>query len=165
MAQTEFPEAPVLADDDLDCFGTRPGFRVADVEDLLIVATVMEINPVSLAQAGPCRLRDRSFHPYLGVVQFNEARVESLAADGLLLNVALHEIGHILGIGTIWDDLDLLRNASRNGNPGADTHFAGPLAIAAFDAAGGTTYAGGAKVPVQNQWARGRATTRTGGHR
>ncbi len=150
VAQTDFREMPVLADDDLNCFGTRPGFRVVDIEDLLIVATVTEISPAALAQAGPCRLRDGSFHPYLGVVQFNEARMESLVADGRLFNLALHEIGHILGIGTIWDDLDLLRNPSRNGNAGADTHFAGALAITAFDAAGGTAYAGGAKVPVQN---------------
>ena len=149
VAQTDFPEMPVPADDDLNCFGTRPGFRVVDIEDLLIVATVTEINSAALAQAGPCRLRDGSFHPYLGVVQFNETRIETLAANGRLLMVALHEIGHILGIGTIWDDLDLLRNPSRNGNAGADTHFAGALAITAFDAAGGTTYTG-AKVPVQN---------------
>lgn len=33
--------------------------------------------------------------------------------------------------------------------PGADSHFVGPKAIAAFDAAGGTAYSGG-KVPLQN---------------
>ena len=31
---------------------------------------------------------------------------------------------------------------------GADPHFNGPLAIEAFDAAGGTNYTAGAKVPV-----------------
>ena len=41
--------------------------------------------------------------------------------------------------------------------PGADTHFAGPLAVAAFDAAGGTGYTGGEKVPVENDGEAGRA--------
>ena len=47
---------------------------------------------------------------------------------------------------------DLIRNRSaewRGGTPGADSHFVGPKAIAAFDAAGGTAYRGG-KVPLQN---------------
>ena len=67
---------------------------------------------------------------------------------GDLEEVILHEMGHVLGIGLIWSRLDLLRNpASETSTP--DTHFTGPLAIAAFDEAGGTGY-GGAKVPVEN---------------
>ena len=54
--------------------------------------------------------------------------------------IGLHEIGHVLGIGTTW--ASMLR--SLNG----DTHFAGPQAIAAFDQAGGSDYQG-AKVPVE----------------
>ena len=65
-----------------------------------------------------------------------------------LEEVILHEMGHVLGIGLIWERLGLLRNpASETSTP--DTHFAGPLAIAEFDEAGGTSY-GGAKVPVEN---------------
>ena len=56
-------------------------------------------------------------------------------------NLALHEMGHVLGIGTIWDDFIQ--------NPSGDPHFTGPLAIAAFNAAGGQDYAG-AKVPVEH---------------
>ena len=52
----------------------------------------------------------------------------------------LHEIGHVLGIGTLWHDFIQ--------NPPGDPHFNGPLAIAAFDEAGGRDYAG-AKVPVE----------------
>ena len=61
--------------------------------------------------------------------------------------MVVHEIGHVLGIGTDW--FDFIENDATN-NPGADTHFTGPLAIKAFDEAGGTNYKG-AKVPVENQ--------------
>ena len=150
VEQTDFPETAVLADDDLECFGVRPGFRVADIEDLLVLATVTtDLNPTFLAQGGACRVRDGSHLPLVAVVKVNEAYLDRMLADGL--TVGLHQIGHALGIGTIWDGLGLLRNPSRNGNRGADTHFVGPLAIAAFDAAGGTAYTGGAKVPVENR--------------
>ena len=53
----------------------------------------------------------------------------------------------------MWKSEGFLRNPSvpeNGGSPGSDTHFVGPLAITAFDAAGGTSYTGGEKVPVEN---------------
>jgi hypothetical protein len=58
-----------------------------------------------------------------------------------LYSVALHEIGHVLGIGAMWSGE--IRGVSKS-----DPHFPGPSAVDAFDAADGTSYAGG-KVPVQ----------------
>ena len=61
------------------------------------------------------------------------------------------EMGHVIGVGTLWPDSDtLLVNPSLPNNTGADTHFNGAAAIAAFDAAGGAAYTGVAKVPVEN---------------
>jgi hypothetical protein len=85
-------------------------------------------------------------------MQFDAADLTSLEQSGDLMPVTLHEMGHVLGIGTLWDNFDtLLVNPSLPSNPGADTHFSGAAAIAAFNAAGGTAYTGGAKVPVENQ--------------
>ena len=64
------------------------------------------------------------------------------------LQLVTHEIGHVLGIGTLW--YDFIVNAPHDNSGSADTHFTGPLATKAFDEAGGTNYQG-AKVPVQNQ--------------
>ena len=62
--------------------------------------------------------------------------------------VGLHEIGHVVGFGgSVWGQTGFRQNLSRD-DPNADTHFNGPLAIAAFDDAGGRNYTG-AKVPVQ----------------
>ena len=151
VAQTDFPDTVVLPDDELECFGVRPGFRVAEIEDLLVLATVTtDVNPRFLAQGGACRTREGSHWPLLAVVKFNEELLFRTVAEGYLPAVGVHQIGHALGIGTIWDGLGLLRNSSRR-DWGADTHFAGPLAIAAFDAAGGTAYTSGGKVPVENR--------------
>ena len=58
-----------------------------------------------------------------------------------LWKIGLHEIGHVLGIGSSWTNSGMLLRLN------GDYHFAGPQAIAAFNRAGGTDYQG-AKVPV-----------------
>ena len=68
--------------------------------------------------------------------------------------IILHEVGHALGFGvSSWRSHNLLQNPSldlyRNLiDPVPDTHFNGPLAIAAFNSAGGSSFSG-TKVPVQ----------------
>ena len=91
----------------------------------------------------PRVLRETSPLSVVGCLGFN------LDINYVNPNVAVHEIGHVLGVGTLWDAFGFLQNPSRN-NPNADTHFNGPLAIAAFNDAGGWDYAG-AKVPVHRQ--------------
>ena len=92
----------------------------------------------------PDVLRETSHLSVVGCIWFNLEHNRPSS-----WKIALHEIGHVLGIGTLWDYLGFLQNPSEN-NPNADTHFNGPLAIAAFNDAGGWDYAG-AKVPVYRQ--------------
>ena len=140
------------------CFDGSP--LVADVvDDLRVWVTIDSIDGPGggLASAGPCLLRPIRFEgtdwiwleAVLGQIRLDEADAANLEANGALLPVLVHEFAHTLGFGTAWELKDLLRNPSVN-SPNADTHFAGPLAIAAFDAVGGTSYTGGAKVPVQS---------------
>ena len=84
---------------------------------------------------GPSLLRQETHLPVLGCMAFDLKRAN-------LLITGLHEIGHVLGFGPIWGNLGFKQD------PDGDTHFNGPLAIAAFDEAGGSDYTG-AKVPVQ----------------
>jgi hypothetical protein len=73
---------------------------------------------------------------------------------GLLSSVVLHEMGHVLGYGTMWSDLGLLADPASQG--GLDPHFVGAQALAAFDSAGGAGYLN-AKVPVEDQGGPGTA--------
>ncbi len=131
------------------------------VSDVRIFAAVGPIDGARniLARAGPCALRTGSFLPILGLMEFDEADLPFLDAQpGGFEGVVLHEMAHVLGLGTIWSDAyaNLLRNPSVGTSDGPDTHFVGDLAIAAFDAAGGSGYVG-AKVPVENSGRPGSA--------
>ena len=68
---------------------------------------------------------------------------------------ALHEIGHVLGFGTLWERFGHLQDPSAGAVRPPDTHFSGELAIAAFNRSGGASYRA-AKVPVENNPARYR---------
>lgn len=82
-------------------------------------------------------------------MEFDDADLDRQERQGRLKSLILHEMGHVLGIGTLWRYHNLLRNPSSQ-TDSQDTHFVGPSAVAAFDAAGGAGYTGGAKVPVEN---------------
>lgn len=130
----------------------------AIVDDVRIYVDFISIDGPggTLGQAGPCLMRpgNRGL-PVVGSMQLDIDDLNDSQAPESLAPLMLHEMGHVLGIGTIWP-ADLLRNPSA-GNPGADTHFIGSLALAAFDDAGGTGYTGGEKVPVENTGQKGSA--------
>jgi len=122
------------------------------VDDVRIYVSIRDIDgpqPI-LGRAGPCYIRGLSDHPIVGMMEFDIYDFDRITEQGLLIPVVLHEMGHVLGIGTIWDNRGLLVNPSAV-TPSADTHFRGPHAIAAFDNAGGVNYTGGQKVPVENE--------------
>jgi hypothetical protein len=138
-----------------------------DIDDLLILADVEPIDgPGSvLAQAGPCLIRDENGNeaidvgdfPGVGLMQFDEDDLELVEQNGVLDATVLHEMGHVLGFGTLWQAMDLLADPSQPPNNGNDPHFPNAGAVAAFNAAGGTGYNASAKVPVENTGGDGTA--------
>ena len=161
LADTELPDVPLGQDAETGCWDIQSEQRIGTVDDLVVVASIREIDGVghTLARAGPCGIRAGSSLPFLGAVEFDAADLASMAEDGDLKDVGeviLHEIGHVLGIGTVWSYHGLLRDPSLH-NPDADTHFTGRLAIQAFDEKGGLNYDDGKKVPVENQSGPGAA--------
>lgn len=128
------------------------------IDDLMIIASVEPIDGPGaiLGQAGWCYRRDPGL-PILGVMSFDEADMNSLESGGGLNAVILHEMGHVMGIGTLWSTFGLLQSPSGTGNV-QDTWFSGSGGIAAFNAIGGSTYTG-QKVPVENTGGAGTANS------
>lgn len=131
--------------------------HVAGNETIDDVAIVVRLEPIDgsgsvLGSAGPCLIRNTGFLPAFGTMRFDTADLANLEASGNFGNVILHEMGHVLGIGTLWSAnfANRLQLPSPVGGPPQDTHFNGPTAIAGFLAIGGGTYSGGQLVPVEN---------------
>ena len=156
LADTELPDMPL--NDHAACHGATVSTPPGTVDDLLVLAEVRDIDGPgrTLAQAGLCRLREGSMLPYLAVMFFDAEDIDDLIDSGDATELAVHEIAHTLGFGLLWRARDLLRDPAF-GVGAIDVHFVGPLAIAAFDAAGGADYTGGEKVPVENLGGGGSA--------
>jgi hypothetical protein len=120
------------------------------VDDLIIFAAIEPIDGVGsiLGSAGWCFRRNAGL-PLVGIMRFDVADVNNLEATNRFGAVILHEMGHVLGIGTMWTSLGLLKNPSNAGSP-VDTYFSGAGGAIGFDAIGGLTYTSGLKVPVEN---------------
>jgi uncharacterized protein YjdB len=122
------------------------------VDDLLIFAEVSPIDGAGgiLGRAGPCIVRSASRLPAVGYMQFDEADLASMEADGTLEDVVLHEMLHVVGFGSTWSGAGLIA-----GSGTSDPYFTGSAARAAFvDFNGGSAYPG-IPVPVENTGASG----------
>ncbi len=97
-----------------------------------------------LGQASPCYVNANAI-PFLGFMEFDTYDVDLLVARGQFEKVVLHEIGHVLGIGTIWNFQRALLDTSFTNDP----HYVGSGARAQFAAINTLTYSG-RPVPVEN---------------
>ena len=121
------------------------------VPGVVIFARLQAIDGVNgiLGQAGPCIVRDDpGYLAAVGVMQFDTADLTGLETTGRLNSVILHEMGHVLGFGTLWN---FLTNELLTGAGGADPFFNGSSTRGAFLAsvASGSTFTGN-PVPVEN---------------
>lgn len=100
--------------------GKLPSVRVDGelVEGLLILAQGTPIDGPGriLGQAGPTHLRPATagaaaYLPAKGMMSFDTADLAEMEQKGTLNDVIAHEMGHVIGIGTIWDKKQLLKGA------------------------------------------------------
>jgi hypothetical protein len=132
--------------------GDLPSVLVDDevVDDVLILAQGAQIDGPGgiLGQAGPTALRpanagNAAFLPAKGIMTFDKADLAQMETNGTLNDVITHEMGHVLGVGTIWEEKGVLQ-----GKGTADPVFVGPRARQEFGALQGQ---GPTDVPVENE--------------
>jgi hypothetical protein len=139
--------------------GDLPSVRVDNevIDDVLILAQGSAIDGPGriLGQAGPTRLRPASagkaaFLPAKGIMAFDTADLKKMETNKTLNDVITHEMGHVLGIGTVWDLKGLLKSAGSS-NP----TFAGKGAMAEYKLLRSATRA--RQVPVESTGGPGTA--------
>jgi hypothetical protein len=138
--------------------GDLPSIKVEGelVDDVLILAQGVNIDGPGrvLGQAGPTHLRPANIQagallPARGIMSFDTADLATMEQRGTLGDVITHEMGHVLGIGTLWAMKGLI-GASGTDNP----VFTGASARQAYGALKG----GPAQdVPVENEGGEGTA--------
>jgi hypothetical protein len=127
------------------CYEGQPASRES-VDDLLIYVRVVKIDGASgtLARAGPCLVRSGRGLPLVGLVEVDSADITR--NEQVVQTVLTHEVGHVLGIGTMWEMRGLL-----HGTDGENPLFLGATAQAAYGALGG----GSSLVYVENSGGEG----------
>ncbi len=126
---------------------------IGQVDDISIDISAINIDTVGniLANTQLIAARAGSFLPSAADIQVDALDINALQTSGQLFTVALHEIAHCLGFGTIWSDLGLI-----SGLGGQDPQFRGPNAIAEYNARFGGNSLG---VPVENNGGPGSTGT------
>jgi hypothetical protein len=129
------------------------------IDDVLILAQGSDIDGTGgvLGQAGPTVLRPTAagaaaLLPAAGVMYFDTADLAEMERENTLNDVITHEMGHVLGFGTIWRDKGLLIGSGTD-----DPTFSGEGASREYGRLRGADTA--VPVPVEN---RGGPGTREG---
>lgn len=101
--------------------GTTTGIIVTIAKDSI------DGRSMTLAEAGPCLMRTGGGFVAVGLVELDSADVATMVHRGTLENVITHELGHVLGIGTIWQDGT--RHQLITDTASDDPRYVGPAAI------------------------------------
>ena len=137
------------------CGSNSPAFNET-IDDLLIFVTLDSIDgPFGiLGSAGPCFVRVvggvATRLSLVGRMRFDTADVAFMETNGIFQAVMTHEMGHVIGIGSLWLQPaslpPLVVGPAALG--GTDPYFIGASAVAQFNANGGGVYLG-IPVPVE----------------
>ncbi len=119
-----------------------PSFN-GPIDDVLIDVLLQPIDGPGaiLGAAGPCLIRNSDLLTVYGLMFFDTDDLAFLEQNDILDEVVIHEMGHVLGFGTLWNVGRTLLQGST-----ADPRFVGPNAIAGYHEVGGK----GVSVPVED---------------
>lgn len=132
-----------------ECFENQPAINET-VDDLLIYVETDAIDGVGgiLGAAGPCLIRSDGRLSSMGYMHLDAADVAYLSNAGQLRDVVLHEMGHILGIGSLWEDRGLVQDSGT-----ADPRYNGIAGVQGYHDLGGLS----TTVPLENTGGPGTA--------
>jgi len=112
------------------------------IDDIVIEVVIAPIDGQGsiLGQAGPRFVRSADNLTLSGVMFFDVDDLDFLDELDLFENVIVHEMGHVLGVGTLWN----FRRTLRQG-PTSNPYFTGKAANVHWNAEGGT-----GELPIEN---------------
>jgi len=125
---------------DLTCSG-EPAFN-GFVDDVVISAVGEPIDGPGavLGSAGPCLIRDFGTNgtliplPLYGTMRFDIADLDGLEQDGSLEDVIVHEMGHVIGIGTLWEANGIaIGTGGQVGDPAYDPQYIGASGVEQYN--------------------------------
>ena len=113
------------------------------VDDLIIDFAIRPIDGVGqiLGQAGPCTMATGDRLTRVGGMEFDSDDVATMLAAGTFDEIVVHEMGHVLGIGTLWSYYRSLLT----GAGGPDPRYVGAAAVAEYQTLGGAE----ADIPIE----------------
>ena len=136
--------------------GTAP--IVGGVDDIVVDVAVVPIDGPGgvLGSAGPDCINTGNELTIHGSMKFDTADVAHMLALGTFTDVVMHEMAHVLGFGTLWDETPFggVRKVVQ-GVGGSNPRFSGVRGMAEWSQLGGSS-----NVPVENLGGAGTA----GGH-
>ncbi len=135
------------------CGNGVTGTLTETIDDIIIFASVTPIDGVGkvLARAGPCFLRNTTLQALVGTMQFDEADAQGLLNSGRFEAVVMHEMLHIVGIGSLWRLRNLVDSLGTT-----DPRYVGAVGVARCALIGfGSQCTTG--VPVENTGGSGTA--------
>ncbi len=123
------------------------------VDDVLIEVALAPIDGPGgiLGQAGPRFVRTDDFLTITGIMFFDVADLDFLEELDLFEEVIVHEMGHVLGVGTLWN-VEPFFERTLIGAVDTNPYFLGRKANVFWNAEGGTN-----ELPVENMGGPGTA--------
>ena len=116
--------------------GATNGALTGVVDDVVIdiSTTAIDGDGGVLARAGPCLVSSGDRLARFGVMEFDLADINDLIATNTLAAVIVHEMGHVLGIGTLWDSVPTGPLVTGAGT--ADPRYVGSRGVAEYSTLG-----------------------------
>lgn len=133
-----------------DCAGFGSLVNGASLDDLIVLVNIDSIDGAGkvLGQAGPCFVRTDST-PFLGILTLDSEDLVGMTSEERITDLIQHEIGHVLGFGTLWRFFNLLEGAVDSA--GGDPRYTGEAAVAAYKAVVDTA----GTIPVEGDFGKG----------